>query len=434
VVGASVLSLLLGGTPATGQSPEPGTPAPMTCPGLQAGAPPSPPVGRTPDPSHPADLRDAPEPPPSPPVGAAWRTALVHGDGPEHCEIHALTAWSGGFAAVVSIVDDALAEAATDDVAWPLAMLISSDGDEWELHRDVLGAWVPPLEANIRIAAWGDALVLVGTTGRRMVAWTSGDGATWTPAPDQPSLGPDLVPDDKSLGIMSLVVVDDLIVVEGMLGPYPFSHLRWRSTDGLTWRRDRIRGPDRTAVPDDLGPLAIGPGPDGFLAGIAGGRLLYGSPRGRDWRRVGRLPKAVYRDPAYRAADGTTYAVGTTWTPSEFGPDIYDGTVLVYRSKDLRAWEVVWRGTGKDWQPDTLAVGDSGILISGMAKNAGFDWTLTSTNGTDWHLSAGWPSMVPGSGATLAAIHDDTLLVAGGPPVWVSSIATQTGSVGPESR
>jgi hypothetical protein len=72
----------------------------------------------------------------------------------------------------------------------------------------------------------------------------------------------------------------------------------------------------------------------------------------------------------------------------------------------------------------TLAVDDELVLLAGdgyQDEVGGWDWTLGSTEGGPWELSAGWPGMAPGCIDSLALLPGRAIAVGGcqAPQAWV---------------
>ena len=63
-----------------------------------------------------------------------------------------------------------------------------------------------------------------------------------------------------------------------------------------------------------------------------------------------------------------------------------------------------------------LAVDDRMVLLGGDGYErevSGWDWTLGSTDGATWQLSAGWPGMAPGCIDALALLPERAIAVGG---------------------
>jgi hypothetical protein len=269
--------------------------------------------------------------------------------------------------------------------AWTPLAWTSADGLTWSIHEMGTTEFTFP-EA---LASGSDGTVVaVGRSGRLPMAWTTLDGATWQPH-DVPTLGTDGTPER-----MTTVAADaGGYVAGGSVGPeLAERHARfWTSADGSTWEPV----PDDAAALADAEVRAITRFGDGFVAvGVLGdaqaqtGAVAWISPDGLTWERIDGEPfeggkaVAIVESPA-----GGLVAVGTTverreavaWTSG----DAREWTRAP--TEDSRLFASYSENGGYIQMTDVAVVGDQLIgvgIFQGLQRGTATSWV--SSDGIHW--------------------------------------------------
>ena len=226
--------------------------------------------------------------------GTAWQEAA--GIGPVHgIELVSVTVVAGGPGWLAGGYD--LLPEATD--VRPAAIWASQDGSSW------VEAAVPADSDGTKLAGGVDGFALAGSRilavgsvspagGHRAAAWTSTDGMTWTPVPDDPSFVD---------GAMDGVVAGPSTVVA--VGRDGQGAAVWTSADGISWTKaptgPGFGGAVMTAVTVRNGHFSA-VGSDG------GGALAWSSPDGMSWT-LDASGDAYAGDKALGVAAGSTATV-----------------------------------------------------------------------------------------------------------------------------
>jgi len=210
----------------------------------------------------------------------------------------------------------------------------SADGVAWQRHA------VPTLgqdgvaERMTTVAATDTGFVAGGSVGpelsdRHARFWTSSDGATWQPVPDDPVAF-------ANAEVRSIAKVQGGFVAVGVVGSvqHPTGAVAWASTDGAHWTR--VDDPSVAVAPFG-GLVAVGSDLDRRNA------VAWTSPDGQRWRRapdeasrqhsggyawmtdvtaVGNEVLAVGDDQGLQRGTATSWVSrdGITWQPAHSAP------------------------------------------------------------------------------------------------------------------
>jgi hypothetical protein len=324
-------------------------------------------------------------------VAPMWGTSVKN-------EARDVTAYSGGFA-IVGGKD----KKPTGQV-W-----LSPDGSKWTRVQDDAfdGAII------LRVTAFGDGLVALGTKGRKLVGWYSPDGDSWKKSTiDKAGKETELFPQAITDGPAGLIAVASL-VAQDLAGQRFYS-----STDGRAWKEidppaDTAPGIFVSLESTDDGYLALarpmfGPSTD----------LIWSSPDGVTWEALASPDDGFLSDLAV-AADGTLVGVGAR-------SDTF--TSAIWHQTDAGGWELVWEApSGKDTEEylDVVAVGGPGFLAGGSTSTCPDQPSrycpsaaiLASADGSEWQM-LGVDDGVPGplfgtSPIAMATSGGDTVVVVG---------------------
>jgi hypothetical protein len=312
--------------------------------------------------------------------------------------------------------------------AWTPVAWTSADGLAWRIHEIGTTEFTFP-EA---LASGSDGTVVaVGRSGRAPMAWTTRDGATWQPH-DIAMMGTDGAPERMT----TVAAGEGGYVAGGSAGPeLGDRHARfWTSEDGSTWRPI----PEDAAAFADAEVRSITPFGGGFVAvGVLGdaqqltGAVAWTSPDGVTWTRLdspafdGGKAVAVVESPA-----GGLVAVGTTVERRE---------AVAWTSLDGREWtraptedSRLYPGYGENAgyiQMTDVAVVD-GMLIGvgifqGLQRGTATAWV--SGDGIHWDQAVSSPVQQQGEFYAITAGGPGAIVVgsfgapdAYEPRVWVS--------------
>ncbi len=279
----------------------------------------------------------------------------------------------GGFVAVGYVPPD------WQPVAWT-----SATGDTWTIHS-ALGA--SDYTFPVALARGPDGTVVaVGRSGKVPVAWTTVDGLTWDRHGVE-ILGDDGVPER----ITTVAAGREGFVAGGSVGPeLAERHARfWTSADGITW----VPAPDDPAVFENSEVRSVAAFEDGFLAvGVAGtvqdptGAVAWFSADGSVWKRIG--------DPSFDGAVAASVAV-TPWGGFvAVGSTVDRKQAVAWVARDVLTWtrapDEVSRqhGGGFAWMTDVVAIGDVVIAVGdvqGLQRGTAVSWI--SRDGLSWTKS-----------------------------------------------
>lgn len=144
------------------------------------------------------------------------------------------------------------------------------------------------------ITAGGPGLVAVGWNDQGAAVWTSSDGRTWTPVPDE-ELGPGTI-SDVTTGGPGLVAVgttdNESARISGTQTDGPTHGVVWTSEDGRTWTRLPDEPAFRSAM---FGASAVTAGGPGLVA-VGNENKAWFSSDGMTWESatVPPVPEGVY--------------------------------------------------------------------------------------------------------------------------------------------
>jgi hypothetical protein len=369
-------------------------------------APPSPSSGesRAPEPS----LTPSPEPsadPTSMPDGpASWRRTDSFPSDPVATYVTDLVAWSEGFVAIGSTFESRNIAGAESPVLW-----VSTDGRSWEERPIDVGLDDVAL-VGIAPLGGGESLLIVGRTPGQFGgspelgppgshAWTSADGASWSPV-DLP------VADGAQVTSFDHGPAGYAMVVDGAL---------WHSADGTSWTRTLEGGASRVVAGDegfvalrtDADAPAVVASADGvtwYEAAPVGVRVSSVAPLGGDWLAV-----AWNTDAGISVWHSTD---GLAWTQ-------------VLDVDDLTAPDGPKTGRGLEYDSigDAVLAGGAGHAFVTLTQNhccAELGWnhgTWTTTDGRTWSPmpSAAVTDAEPfGSLVSAVASNDGETVVLGG--------------------
>jgi len=260
---------------------------------------------------------------------------------------------------------------------WTPAAWTSSNGLDWAYRKMDSTAFTFPVAVT---SGSGGTLVAVGRRMNDPVAWTSSDGATWQ-LHEVPVLG------GTAAERMTAVVATDFgYVAGGSAGPELFErHARfWTSRDGSTW--DPV--PDDATAFADAEVTAISAFRNGYVAvGVLGnvqhhtGAVAWTSLDGLTWRRID--------DNAFAGGVASSIIVAPFGGLLAVGSDVDRKAALAWISPDGEHWQ---RITARDygdrrnlWMTDVAAIGDRVIAVgTSQATQRASATSWVSTDGISW--------------------------------------------------
>jgi hypothetical protein len=283
----------------------------------------------------------------------------------------------GGFAAIGYVPPD-----------WHPTAWTSDDGSTWTLRamEDT------PFTFPVSLARGSNGtLVAVGRSGSDPVAWTSPDGVTWTPH-EVPVLGTDRTAERMT----SVFATATGFVAGGSVGPELLDrHARfWTSPDGSTW----TPVPDDDAAFANAEVRSIATLANGGLVavGVAGsfqqptGSVAWTSSDGVRWTRVD--------DPQF---SGALLVSSTGMSPVGLvavGSDLDRRNAVAFTSGDGVTWKRApdepsrQHSGGYAWMTDVTVVGDELIgvgTLQGLQRGTAISWV--SKDGLAWQQARSAP-------------------------------------------
>ena len=269
---------------------------------------------------------------------------------------------------------------------WTPAAWTSSNGLDWAYHEIDSTAFTFPVALT---GAPTGGFVAVGRRANDPVAWTSSDGASWR-LHNVPTLGGAHGAAER----MNAVTTTDFgYLAGGSAGPEGFErHARfWTSPDGVTF--DPV--PDDDAAFADAEVTAVTSYGDGYVAvGMLGsaqhhtGAVAWTSPDGLRWSRVD--------DPAFKAGVASSVIAAPFGGLLAVGSDLDRKAALAWTSPSGEGWKKVTGGDYGDkrnlWMTDVAAVGDRVIAVGtsqASQRPSGTAWV--STDGLHWDQADALP-------------------------------------------
>jgi len=262
--------------------------------------------------------------------------------------------------------------------AWTPVAWTSTDGNTWSLHS--LGDTGFTFPVAVATGA-GGTVVAVGRSGPLPVAWTTTDGVSW-----QEQAVATLGSGGVAERMTSVVATDAGFLAGGSVGPELFDrHARfWTSADGRTWRPV----PDDPGAFANAEVRAIARSGSGFVAvGVVGtaqqatAAVAWTSSDGTTWHRVD--------DPAF--AGGVAVSVTTApFGLVAVGSDVNRKEAVAWTSRDGRSWvkaptEPSRLYAGFIWMTDVVTIGDTLLAVGeyqGLQRGTATSWI--SHDGLHW--------------------------------------------------
>ncbi len=212
----------------------------------------------------------------------------------------------------------------------------SADGATWRERLVALPPGVRVAERMTTVAVGAHGYVAGGSAGpelfeRQARFWTSGDGATWEPVPDEPEAF-------ANAEVRSITRFGDEFVAVGVVGTaqHPTAAIAWTSSDGRSWTRvDDPAFADGVAV----SVLAL---PSGGLVAVGSDvarheATAWTSPDGRRWTRA---PNEASREHSGGYAWMTdVVAIGDGLIAVGEYQGLQRGTAISWVSRDGLTWE-----------------------------------------------------------------------------------------------
>ena len=260
---------------------------------------------------------------------------------------------------------------------WTPAAWTSSNSLDWAYHQIGTTAFTFPVALT---SGSKGGLVAVGRQLDHPVAWTSADGAAWQ-LHDVPVLG------GMHAERMTAVAATSFgFVAGGSAGPELFErHARfWTSPDGQSWEP----APDDPTAFADAEVTAISAIGDRLVAvGWLGtaqhhtGGVAWTSSDGRAWTRID--------DAAFKDAAAASMIVAPWGGLLAVGSDIERKAALAWLSADGEQWKRVVAGDYGDrrnlWMTDVAAVGDIVVAVgTAQATQRASATSWVSTDGITW--------------------------------------------------
>jgi hypothetical protein len=299
----------------------------------------------------------------------------------------------------------------------------SADGARWSIHPMGSTEFTFPVAAA---TGTDGTVVAVGRSGAEPVAWTTRDGVAW----DRHAVA--VLPGGKAPERMTAVTAGpNGFVAGGSIGPeLSDRHARfWTSADGSTW----VPAPDDAAVFANAEVRSITSFAEGFLAvGVVGtvqeptGAVAWFSTDGSAWKRID--------DPAFDGGIAASVAVAPWGGFVAVGSTIDRKSAVAWVAKDGLAWTRApdepsrQHSGGFAWMTDVVAIGDQVVGVGdvqGLQRGTAEGWV--SRDGLSWTMSNSAPvqegaefyAVVPsGSGAlSVGAFGAPDSYV---PEVWIT--------------
>jgi hypothetical protein len=270
---------------------------------------------------------------------------------------------------------------------WTAAAWTSPDGSTWVLHQ------IDPSEFSFAVAVATGAdgnLVAVGRSGSLPVAWTTADGVTWQ-RQSVPTVGHDGVAERMT----TVVATDTGYLAGGSSGPELFErHARfWTSPDGVTWEPV----PDDDVAFANAEVRSIARFGDGFVAvGVVGsvqdhtGAVSWTSPDGVHWTRVD--------DPAFTGGTAVSVTSAPFGGLVAVGSDLDRHDAVAWVSPDGRKWTRAPNEASREysggfvWMTDVTVVGDQVLAVGdyqGLQRGTATAWV--SHDGLTWERAHSAP-------------------------------------------
>ncbi|HET7181409.1 MAG TPA: sialidase family protein, partial [Candidatus Limnocylindrales bacterium] len=270
----------------------------------------------------------------------------------------------GGFAAMGYVPPD-----------WHPTAWTSDDGAAWTLRPIEDTAFTFP----VALARGADGtLVAVGRSGPKPVAWTTPDGVAWT-RHEVPALGTD----GTAERMTSITAGPNGFVAGGSVGPELFDRQArfWTSPDGATW----TPAPDDDAAFRDAEVRSVTVLHNGGFAaaGVAGsvqdptGSVAWLSPDGSAWTRVD--------DPAFVGGIAVSLIERPSGTLVAVGSDLDRRNAVAWSSTDGGAsWTTApdepsrQHSGGYAWMTDVTIAGDALVAVGdlqGLQRGTAMAWT-----------------------------------------------------------
>jgi hypothetical protein len=271
---------------------------------------------------------------------------------------------------------------------WTAAAWTSPDAASWSLHP----IDADPFSFAVSVATGADGtLAAVGRSGSQPIAWTSSDGATW-----QQNAVPTLGHDGIAERMTTIVAGASGFVAGGSLGPELFDrHARfWTSADGASWQPV----PDDPVAFANAEVRSITRLHDGFVAvGVVGtaqqatAAVAWTSPDGSHWTRVD--------DASFAGAVAVSVAAAPSGGLVAVGSDVARREAIAWTSADGRHWtrapaqaSLRYPG-GYMWMTDVTPVGDHVLAVGifqGLQRGTATSWI--SSDGATWQQARTAPS------------------------------------------
>jgi hypothetical protein len=246
----------------------------------------------------------------------------------------------------------------------------------------------------LSVVVGGPGLVAVGWTGSSpseghvdggAAVWTSVDGITWVPSPDDRDVFAD--------GQMASVTVGGpgLVAVGGVERDDGFEAAIWTSPDGITW----TRVPHDVAVLGEASMQDVTVGGPGLVAigDVESGAAVWTSVDGTTWARVPHDPAVFGADSdlsmsAVTAGGPGLVAVGLDWSGGA------TADAVIWTSVDGIVWDRVphdedlFGGVGNQ-AAVSVAATDTRVIAVGVERSSDIDAAVwTSEDGIVWQRVA----------------------------------------------
>jgi hypothetical protein len=252
----------------------------------------------------------------------------------EHWSLTTIDATPASLAVTIAAVPCTGSFVAGGRVGRAPAVWTSSDATSWQRQK------VPTLgngaewERITTVLPTPDGFIAGGSVGpelgdRRARFWSSADGATWVPTPDDPAFA--------GAEVADILAIDNRFVALGKLGTGQrwSGSIAWISDDGRTWRR--IDSPELA-----MGiASALAPAPGGGLVAVGSDldereALVWRSMDGTSWMPSPREDSRLYHGEKIRMTDVTAVRGGLLAVGNYVG--VQFGTATSWVSTDAVSW------------------------------------------------------------------------------------------------
>jgi hypothetical protein len=307
---------------------------------------------------------------------------------------------------------------------WTAIGWSSADAERWTLTT--IDSTTASLAVAVAAVPATGGFVAGGRVGLAPAAWTSADGTTW-----HRQVVPTLSNGAEWERVTTILPVTGGFIAGGSVGPELGDRRArfWSSADGTTWEPV----PDDPAFAGAEVADILGVGNRFVAIGKLGtgqrwtGSIAWVSDDGRRWRRIDSPELAAGIASAVAAAPGGGLVA--------VGSDLDEREALAWRSTDGSSWQASPREASRLYNGEKIRMTDVAAVRGGLVAvgnyvgvQYGTATSWVSTDGLSWRRAADYPAL--GQGEMLAITRGGAGLVAVGsvgapdnyiPTIWLSA-------------